>query len=316
MLRNVQRHKLFLRSFSNMPEFVKIVEVGPRDGLQNEKFPVTTATKIELVNRLSDTGLSVIEAGSFVSAKAVPRMADSGDVLQGITRKANVNYPVLIVNGKGLDAALEAGVDEVAVFSSASDAFCRANTRQSMEEGLTGACDLTKAALDAGLQVRGYVSCVLGCPYEGNVDANSAVYAASRLHEEGCYEISLGDTIGVGTPIATRNLIRAIAKEVPVDKIAAHFHNTYGQALANTLAALGEGVSVVDSSVAGLGGCPYAKGATGNLATEELVYMLNGMGIRTNVDLEKLVSVGEFICEEIGRETDSLVAKAIANKRK
>ncbi|PGH56102.1 hydroxymethylglutaryl-CoA lyase [Azospirillum palustre] len=293
-----------------LPKFVRMVEVGPRDGLQNEKSMVPTAVKVELVDRLSDAGLTVVEAASFVSPKWVPQMGDSAEVLAGIARKPGVRYAALTPNLKGLEGALAARADEVAVFGAASESFSQKNINCSIAESLDRFAPVMEQAKAAGVPVRGYVSCVLGCPYEGEIAPRAVADVAERLFAMGCYEISLGDTIGTGTPTKAQLMIAAVAERVPVDKIAVHFHDTYGQALANILAALQMGVAVVDSSVAGLGGCPYAKGASGNVASEDVLYMLNGLGIETGVDLDKLIAAGAFISDAIGRPTASKVARA------
>lgn len=294
------------------PNRVRIVEMGPRDGLQNEKAEVPTAVKVELIDRLSATGLSAVEAGAFVSPKWVPQMADTPAVLAGITRRPGVSYPVLVPNGKGLEAALASGVEEIAVFGAASESFSRRNINCSIEESIERFRPVAERALERGLKVRGYVSCVLGCPYEGEVPAAKVAEVAAMLADLGCYEVSLGDTIGVGTPVKARAMVDAVAARVPVGTLAVHFHDTYGQALANIFACLEAGVSVVDSSVAGLGGCPYAKGATGNVASEDVVYMLHGMGIATGVDLDALAATGSWISERIGRRNGSKVGQALA----
>lgn len=304
-----------MAAISDLPSRVKIVEVGPRDGLQNEKTMVATATKFELINRLSNAGLSVIEATAFVSPKWVPQMADAPDVMAQITRKAGVTYPVLTPNLKGLEAAIASGATEVAVFGAASESFSQKNINCSIAESLDRFRPVTDAAREAGLAVRGYVSCVLGCPYEGEIAPAKVAEVSKALYDMGCYEISLGDTIGTGTPTKAQAMIDAVAKHVPVEKLAAHFHDTYGQALANLLAVLQMGVATIDSSVAGLGGCPYAKGASGNVATEDVVYMLNGLGIDTGIDLEKLAETGSWICDQIGRSSASKVNLAFAAKR-
>ena len=293
-----------------LPKFVRMVEVGPRDGLQNEKSMVPTAVKVELVDRLSDAGLTVVEAASFVSPKWVPQMGDSAEVLAGIARKPGVRYAALTPNLKGLQGALAAKADEVAVFGAASESFSRKNINCSIAESLDRFAPVVEQAKAAGVPVRGYVSCVLGCPYEGEIAPQAVADVAERLFAMGCYEISLGDTIGTGTPSKAQLMIAAVAERVPVDRIAVHFHDTYGQALANILAALQMGVAVVDSSVAGLGGCPYAKGASGNVASEDVLYMLNGLGIETGVDLDRLIAAGAFISDAIGRPTASKVARA------
>lgn len=292
------------------PTQVRIVEVGPRDGLQNEAAIVPAAVKIELIDRLGRAGVATIEAGSFVSPKWVPQMADSADVLAGITRLAGVSYPVLVPNMKGLEAALACGVQEVAVFASASEAFSQKNINCTIEESLERFEPVMAASRAAGVKVRGYVSCVLGCPYQGEVPRTAVAEVSRRLSEMGCYEISLGDTIGVGTPRKAIGMLDAVLAVVPVEQVALHFHDTYGQALANIFACLQLGVSVLDASVGGLGGCPYAAGASGNVATEDLVYMLHGMGIPTGIDLDQLVETAVFISTAIGRPPASHVAKA------
>nr|HPQ96075.1 hydroxymethylglutaryl-CoA lyase [Thiolinea sp.] len=258
-----------------LPQRVKIVEVGPRDGLQNEPAPVPVGVRIGLVQRLQDAGISVIEVGSFVSPKWVPQMADSADVFRGITQQPGVSYPMLVPNMIGLEAALAAGVQEIAVFAAASETFSQTNTHCSIAEGLTRFDAVIRKAHAHGLRVRGYVSCVLGCPYEGGIDSAVVADIARQLHELGCYEISLGDTIGVGTPLKAQAMVERVSQQVPVQQLAVHFHDTYGQALANIHAVLQQGIAVVDSSVAGLGGCPYARGASGNVATEDVLYLLN-----------------------------------------
>jgi len=298
----------------NLPSCVQIFEMGPRDGLQNERAPVTTQVKIELVNRLAESGLAFIETGSFVSPKWVPQMADSGDLFAGITRQEGVTYSALTPNMKGMEAAVAAQVDEVAIFGAASEAFSQKNINCSIEESLLRFEPVMQAAQNNSLRVRGYVSCVLGCPYQGDVNPEAVARVAKQLYQMGCYEISLGDTIGIGTPRQAQKMIEAVAAQVPVEKLAAHFHDTYGQALANILAVLQCGVSTIDSSVAGLGGCPYAEGASGNVATEDLLYMLNGLDIETGVDLNKLIEAGEFICRSLGRSSSSKVAQALTKK--
>ncbi len=299
----------------NIPNEVRIVEVGPRDGLQNEPQTVSTAVKIELIDRLSATGLKSIEATAFVSPKWVPQMADNADVMAGIRRGRGISYPVLVPNMKGFEAALQAGCDEVAVFAAASESFSRKNINCSIDESLERFAPVADAAGKKNVRVRGYISCVLGCPYEGEVSAQAVARVAGRLFEMGCYEISLGDTIGTGTAGATQRMIDAVTDKVPVEKVAGHFHDTYGQSLANVLAAMQRGVAVFDSSVAGLGGCPYARGATGNVATEDLLYMLNGLGVSTGVDLDALVDTARFISEALGRPPVSRVARAMLAKR-
>ncbi len=294
------------------PGHVRIVEMGPRDGLQNEARPVSVATRIALVEALADAGLRSIEAGSFVSPKWVPQMAGTAEVLAGLTPRPGVDYPVLVPNLKGLEAALAAGTREIAVFGAASESFSRANINCSIAESLERFASVVERALAAGLRVRGYVSCVLGCPYEGAVSPEAVARVAAALAGMGCYEVSLGDTIGTGTPLAARRMVEVVAEHVPLERLALHFHDTYGQALANILACLELGVSVVDSAVAGLGGCPYAKGASGTVATEDVVYMLDGMGIGTGVDLPRLAAAGRMICAALEREPASRVARALA----
>ncbi|XP_076017772.1 hydroxymethylglutaryl-CoA lyase, mitochondrial [Genypterus blacodes] len=295
---------------AGLPQRVKIVEVGPRDGLQNEKTIVPTDTKVRLINMLSESGLPVIEATSFVSPKWVPQMADQVEVMRDIQRKPGVSYPVLTPNLKGFQAAVKAGASEVAIFGAASELFSKKNINCSVDESLQRFDEVMKAAKEAGVPVRGYVSCVLGCPYEGKVPPERVAHVAKRLYAMGCYEISLGDTIGVGTPGGMSEMLEVVSREVPVSALAVHCHDTYGQALANILVALQMGISVVDSSVAGLGGCPYAQGASGNVATEDVVYMLHGLGIHTGVDLSKLMDAGAFICQTLNRKTSSKVAQA------
>ena len=295
-----------------MPAEVRIVEVGPRDGLQNERVDIGTARKIELIDRLSRTGLRSIEATAFVSPKWVPQMADAAEVLAGIERMAGIAYPVLVPNEQGYARAREAGADEVAVFTAASEAFNLRNTNASIAQSLERFAPVLERARADGVRVRGYVSTVLGCPYQGEVPLADVVRVARSLHAMGCYEISLGDTIGVGTPAKARAMLQAVASEVPMAALAIHFHDTYGQALANVLACLEDGVAVVDSAVSGAGGCPYAKGASGNVASEDVVYMLHGLGIRTGVDLPLLAETGRWLAGLLGRETGSKVGRALA----
>jgi len=297
-----------------LPSRVRIVEVGPRDGLQNEKQIIPTATKIELINQLSNAGLQYIEAGSFVNPKWVAQMADSAKVFQQITRKPEVTYAALVPNLQGFERALAVQADEVAIFAAASEAFSQKNINCSIGESLVRFETLMQAAQAQNIAVRGYISCVAGCPYSGAVDVKTVVQIARELLAMGCYEISLGDTIGVGTAGQIKSMIEQLADVIPVEKLAVHMHNTYGQALANIYAALECGVSVVDSSVAGLGGCPYAAGASGNIATEDVVYLLNGLGIEHGIDLNKLIDAGNFICEQINKPNDSKVAQASARK--
>ena len=294
----------------NLPKHVRLVEVGPRDGLQNEKQPISIADKVRLVDDLTAAGLKYIEVGSFVSPKWVPQMAGSADVFAQIRQKPGVTYAALTPNLKGLEAAIEAGVSEVAVFGAASEAFSQKNINCSIDESLARFAPLMAAARENGIQVRGYVSCVLGCPYEGEIDPKRVAHVARELFAMGCYEVSLGDTIGTGTPGKTKAMIEACAKRVPLEKLAGHYHDTYGQALANIYASLEMGVATFDASVAGLGGCPYAAGASGNVATEDVVYMLNGLGVRTGVDLERLVEIGRWICGILGRAPSSKVNQA------
>ncbi|MDI1252973.1 hydroxymethylglutaryl-CoA lyase [Thermomonas sp.] len=295
-----------------LPAQVRIVEVGPRDGLQNEKTEISTADKITLIDKLSATGLRSIEATAFVSPKWVPQMADASQVLAGITRRDGISYPVLVPNEQGYDRARAAGAEEVAVFTAASEAFNLKNTNAGIDESLRRFEPVLARAKADGVRVRGYVSTVLGCPYQGVVPIADVVRVARSLHDMGCYEVSLGDTIGVGTPAKARAMLKVVAEEVPMAALAIHFHDTYGQALANVLACLEEGVAVVDSAVSGAGGCPYAKGASGNVASEDVVYMLHGLGIRTGIDLDALAAVGRWLAVLLGRENGSKVGKALA----
>jgi isopropylmalate/homocitrate/citramalate synthase len=298
----------------SLPRKVRIVDVAPRDGLQNEPKSVPASVKIELIERLQDAGLAAVEATAFVSPKWVPQMADHAEVMAGIRKRPGVAYPVLVPNMKGFEAARAAGAEEIAVFGAASETFSRKNINCSIAESLERFAPVVEAARKQGMRVRGYISCAAGCPYEGEVEPAAVADLAGKLYRMGCYEVSLGDTIGVGTPRKIRAVIGAVAKKVPVAKLAGHYHDTYGQALANIYASLELGVKTFDSSVAGLGGCPYAKGATGNVATEDVIYMLDGLGIHTGVDLEKLFRAGEFICRALGREPASRVARALAAK--
>lgn len=295
----------------NYPKAVRIVEVSPRDGLQNEAAQVPAEVKVALIEALADAGLKSIEAGSFVSPKWAPQMAGTAEVLAKLRRVPEVRYPVLTPNMRGLEAALEAGADEVAVFAAASESFSQRNINCSIAESLIRLRAVAESALARGLRVRGYVSCVLGCPYEGEVALEAVVRVARELYAMGCYEISLGDTIGVGTPLQAQRILSGVAEKIPVRELAVHFHDTWGQALANILASLELGVAVVDSSAAGLGGCPYAPGAAGNVATEDVLYMLAGMGIETGVDLEKVAAAGRMICAHLGRQPASKAALAI-----
>jgi hydroxymethylglutaryl-CoA lyase len=290
--------------------FVRIVEVGARDGLQNEKTLLPADVKIALIDRLSSTGLSVVEATSFVSPKWVPQLADAAQVYTGIRKVPGVTYPVLVPNEQGYERARAVGVTEIAVFTAASEAFNQKNINASIDESIDRFRPVMARAREDGVSVRGYVSTVLGCPYQGEVPVSDVVRVAKALHDLGCHEISLGDTIGVGTPAKARAMLRAVAAEVPMDALAVHFHDTYGQALANILSCLEEGVRVVDSAVSGTGGCPYAKGATGNVASEDVVYMLHGMGMQTGVDLDLLIATGAWLATQLGKETASRVTRA------
>jgi hydroxymethylglutaryl-CoA lyase len=291
---------------------VRIVEVGPRDGLQNEKAIIATTDKIALVDRLSQTGLRTIEATSFVSPKWVPQLADAAEVFSAIERRPGIAYPVLVPNEQGYERARAVGAQEVAVFTAASEAFNRKNINAGIDESIARFAPVLERAAADGVRVRGYVSTVLGCPYQGEVPVAEVVRVASRLHAMGCYEISLGDTIGVGTPHKARAMLKAVASEVPMPALAVHFHDTYGQALANLLACLEEGVAVVDSAVSGTGGCPYATGASGNVASEDVVYLLHGLGVDTGVDLRRLSETGRWLSTLLGRETGSRVTKAMS----
>ncbi len=297
-----------------LPKKVKIVEVGPRDGLQNEQQAISAEVKIELIHRLVDSGLGYIEAGSFVNPKWVPQMAGSDEVFKGIERTDDVTYAALTPNFQGFERAVAAQASEVAIFAAASESFSQKNINCSIDESLDRFAPIMEAAKSIELPVRGYISCVVGCPYEGEVDPNKVAEVAVRLHDMGCYEVSLGDTTGVGTPGSITRVIEAVAEKVSIHRLAVHLHDTYGQALANIYAALQMGIDVVDSSVAGLGGCPYAKGASGNVATEDLVYMLNGLGIEHGVDLDKLIETGWFITEQLGRNNGSKVARAFTKQ--
>jgi len=299
----------------DLPNKVRIVEVGPRDGLQNEKQEVPTAVKLELIERLADAGLPAVEATAFVSPKWIPQMADHTEVLERIRRKPGVDYPVLTPNLKGFEAARAAGATEVAIFGAASEAFSKKNINCSIAESLERFRPVTDAARNANVKVRGYISCVVGCPYEGEIEPDKVADVAEALFHMGCYEISLGDTIGVGTPAKTQRMIKACAHRVPIEQLAGHYHDTYGQALANIYASLELGVATFDSSIAGLGGCPYAAGASGNVATEDVVYMLNGLCIETGVDLDRIVEIGQWICSVLGKEPATKAGRAIAAKK-
>ena len=300
----------------NLPKRVRIVEVGPRDGLQNEKQEVSTDIKLELIERLADAGLPAVEATAFVSPKWIPQMADHTEVLERIRRKPGVDYPVLTPNLKGFEAARAAGATEVAIFGAASEAFSKKNINCSIAESLERFGPIADAARAANIKVRGYISCVVGCPYEGEIDPDKVAEVAEALFHMGCYEISLGDTIGVGTPAKTRRMIKACAHRVPIEQLAGHYHDTYGQALANIYASLELGVATFDSSVAGLGGCPYAAGASGNVATEDVVYLLDGMGVETGIDLDRVVAIGQWICGVLGKDPSTKAGRAIAAKKK
>ena len=305
-------------STTSYPTRVRLVEVGPRDGLQNEKEIVPTNTKLEFITKLAHTGLSHVEATSFVSPKWVPQMADHSQILKGVNTlnlATKVHFPVLVPNIKGLESALSAGVEEIAIFGAASESFSKKNINCSIEESLRRFEDVMKIAQEKGLRVRGYVSCVVGCPYEGAIEPRQVAKVAKIMKEMGCYEISLGDTIGVGTPGSMKRMLETVLSVLPANVLAVHCHDTYGQALANILTALELNISVVDASAAGLGGCPYAKGASGNVATEDVVFMLQGMGIETGVDLEKLVEAGDFISKAINRENMSKVARAMLARK-
>jgi hydroxymethylglutaryl-CoA lyase len=297
-----------------LPKRVRLVEVGPRDGLQNEKFAIPTSTKIQLIENLVDAGLTYIEAGSFVNPKWVPQMADSGEVFSSIARKPGVTYAALTPNLQGYERAIAVNANEVAIFAAASEAFSQKNINCSISESIQRFQTLIAAAKTQQIPVRGYISCVAGCPYSGAVDVQTVASIANELLAMGCYEISLGDTIGVGTAGQIKQIIETLARDIPIEKIAAHMHDTYGQALANIYAALEMGVSVIDSSVAGLGGCPYAAGATGNVATEDVVYLLNGLGIEHGVNLEKLIYAGNTISTALNKSSNSRVAKAMSKQ--
>jgi len=297
-----------------LPTSVRIVEVGPRDGLQNEPTPVSVAARIALIEGLVDAGVKTVEAGSFVSPKWVPQMADTAAVLAGLKRKDGVHYPVLVPNLQGLEAAEAAGAKDISIFAAASESFSKKNINCSIAESLDRFRPVAERALAEECRLRGYVSCVLGCPYEGEIAPEAVARVAKALFDMGCEEISLGDTIGTGTPLKAKRMIETVAQHVPLQQLAVHFHDTYGQALANILASLEMGIGVIDSSVAGLGGCPYAKGASGNVATEDVVYMLNGMEISTGIALDRLAMVGRTVLQQLGRAPASKVAQALAAK--
>ncbi|MBS0335572.1 MAG: hydroxymethylglutaryl-CoA lyase [Proteobacteria bacterium] len=299
----------------SLPKRVRIVEMGPRDGLQNEPGTVPTAVKLELIERLADAGLTAIESTAFVSPKWIPQMADHTEVLKGIRRRPGVTYPVLTPNLKGFEAALAAGAAEVAIFGAASESFSKKNINCSIAESLERFRPVAEAAARNNVRVRGYVSCVIGCPYEGDIAPARVAEVSQALYDMGCHEVSLGDTIGVGTPRKTQAMIEAVSRAVPIGKLAGHYHDTYGQSLANIYASLEMGVATFDSSVAGLGGCPYAAGASGNVATEDVLYMLKGLGIETGVDLDRVAETGAWICAILKREPGSKAGRAIAAKR-
>ena len=296
-------------------DFVTLVEVGPRDGLQNEKTNLTTVTKIELIERLANCGVPIVEAGSFVSPRWVPQMADTESVIAGLKALPGTRYPVLVPNMKGYERALSAGVKEIAVFTAASESFSQRNTNCSINESIQRLDPVIKAANNSGIKVRAYISCVLGCPYEGDIDSSSVLLVCDKLLEMGCDEISLGDTIGVGTPALANALVKTISSVVPVEQLAVHFHDTYGQALANILACLDAGIRTIDSSVSGLGGCPYANGASGNVATEDVVYMLHGLGLNTGINLNKLARTGDWISKQLHRPNNSRAGLALTLSR-
>ncbi|QBG37629.1 hydroxymethylglutaryl-CoA lyase [Litorilituus sediminis] len=304
-----------MKQANNLPTKVKIVEVGPRDGLQNEAKLISAEDKIKLIEALANAGVSYIESGSFVSPKWVPQMATSTDVFANITRLDNVTYAALTPNMKGYQAAIDVNADEVAIFGAASESFSQKNINCSIAESLERFAPIMKAAKAANIKVRGYVSCVVGCPYEGDIAPEQVAMVAEKLYQMGCYEISLGDTIGVGTPASVTEMIRAVSARVPLDKLAVHFHDTYGQALTNIYAVLQMGISVVDSAIAGLGGCPYAKGASGNVATEDVVYLLHGLGIETDINFEKLLEAGWFISKKLNKPSVSKVSSAYLAKQ-
>ncbi len=297
-----------------LPSKVKIVEVGPRDGLQNEKQPVTAENKIALIEQLANAGVNTIESGSFVSPKWVPQMATSSDVFNGIKRLDGVTYAALTPNMRGFEGAVAVNADEVAIFGAASESFSQKNINCSIAESLERFVPIMAAAKKANIRVRGYVSCVVGCPYEGDIEPEQVADVAEKLFNMGCYEISLGDTVGVGTPHSVQKMLQAVSARVPMAKLAVHFHDTYGQALTNIYAALQMGVSVVDSAIAGLGGCPYAMGASGNVATEDVVYLLHGLGIETGIDFEKLLASGWFISDVLNKTPVSKVSNAMRAK--
>lgn len=295
------------------PASIRIVDVSPRDGLQNVKETVSTESKIELIRQLKDAGVNDIEVASFVSPKWVPQMADAADVLAALDLSTSTNYAVLTPNLKGFEHALACGVKEIAVFSAASESFTQKNTSCSIDESLQRIEAIMRPALDNNIRVRGYVSCVLGCPYEGDIASEKVAYVTKTLIDMGCYEVSLGDTIGIGTPLKAKAMLEKVLKHVPANQIGLHFHDTRGQALANLLACLEYGIASIDASVAGLGGCPYAKGASGNVSTEDVVYMLHGMGIETGINLEKLAAAGQYITQQVGITNNSRIGNVLSS---
>jgi len=298
-----------------MSDFVTMVEVGPRDGLQNEKTEISTSTKIELIERLANCGMPVVETGSFVSPKWVPQMADTEAVMAGLNLLPGTRYPVLVPNMIGFERALESGVKEIAVFTTASESFSQRNTNCSIDDSIDRLTPVIQLSIDSGINVRAYVSCVLGCPYEGDIKITDVSDICKHLIELGCNEVSLGDTIGIGTPAAANALIKVVSSEIPVGQLAVHFHDTYGQALANILACLDAGIRTIDASVSGLGGCPYANGATGNVASEDVVYMLHGLGLETGIDLAELARTGDWISKQLQRPNNSKAGLALTNLR-
>jgi len=299
---------------SSLPNSVKIVEVGPRDGLQNEKILISAEDKISLIEKLADAGISYIESGSFVSPKWVPQMGTSSEVFSKLPRKTGVTYAALTPNMRGFEGAITVNADEVAIFGAASESFSQKNINCSIDESLARFIPIIEAAKAANIKVRGYVSCVVGCPYEGEIEPQQVAMVADKMYKMGCYEISLGDTIGVGTVASVQKMLQAVVAKVPTEKLAVHFHDTYGQALTNIYTALQQGIKVVDSAIAGLGGCPYAKGASGNVATEDVVYLLNGLGIETGINFEKLLAAGWFISDKLGKAPISKVSNAYRAK--
>lgn len=297
------------------PQDVVLIEVGPRDGLQNEPGDTSVQFRVDLIDQLSNCGFKFIEVGSFVSPKWVPQMANTNTVLQKISRSPNTTYVALVPNMKGMEMAISSGISEIAIFSAVSNTFSMRNTNTTISQGLDQYVPIVELAKSRGISVRGYVSCVMGCPYEGEVDSKTTINVVEKLFSMGCREVSLGDTIGVGTPSNVRKLLKSIKQHVPVNAIAVHFHDTYGQALANILVALDEEIAIIDSSIGGLGGCPYAKGASGNVATEDVVYMLDGLGVRTGLILDELVSVSRFVSNKLNKPLNSKVSTALISKQ-